>query len=135
MVHDLALEPQPHPGALPGAAAGPAGRAVTAPHSATAALSHTSNTAGLAAAEIADPIPARDWRHEAKRPRRMGLCSEVADDGENPEDHPALARSYVRGRAFVSACRLPGKFLSAALNLFSIRPDKIIAWDIASLGE
>jgi hypothetical protein len=27
------------------------------------------------------------------------------------------------------------KFLSAALNLFSFRPDKIIAWDIASLGE
>ena len=114
MVHDLALEPQPHPGALSGAAAGPAGRAVTAPHSATAALSHTSNTAGLAAAEIGNPTPARDWRHEAKRPRRMG---------------------YIRGKAFVSACRLPGKFLSAALNLFSIRPDKIIAWDIASLGE
>ena len=31
MVHDLALEPQPHPGALSGAAAGPAGRAVAAP--------------------------------------------------------------------------------------------------------
>ena len=99
MVHDLALEPQPHPGALSGAAAGPAGRAVATPHSATAALSHTSNTAGLAAAS------------------------------------PALARSYVRGEAFVSACRLPGKFLSAALNLFHSAPDKIIAWDIASLGE
>jgi hypothetical protein len=99
MVHDLALEPQPLPGALSGAAAGPAGRAVTAPHSATAAISYTSNTAGLAAAA------------------------------------PALARSYVRGEASASACRLPGEFPSAALNLFHSAPDKTIAWDIASLGE
>jgi len=48
----------------------------------------------------------------------MGLCSEVADDGENLEDHPVLAGSYVRRKASVSACILPGKYLSAALNLF-----------------
>jgi hypothetical protein len=65
----------------------------------------------------------------------MGLCSEVADGGENLEDHPALASSYVRGKASVSARRLPGKFLSAALNLFHSAPDKTVAWDIASLGE
>jgi hypothetical protein len=40
-VVDPAFEPQPHPGAPSGAAAGPAGRAaVTAPHSGTAALSN-----------------------------------------------------------------------------------------------
>ena len=36
---------------------------------------------------------------KAKRPRRMGLCSEVADGGENLEDHPALASRYVRRKA------------------------------------
>ena len=30
---------------------------------------------------------------------------------------------------------LPATVLSAALNLLSFRPDKIVAWDIASLGE
>src|SRR4051794_33122474 len=36
----MALEPQPHPGALAGAAAGPTGRAVATPYAAAAALSH-----------------------------------------------------------------------------------------------
>ena len=109
-VLDLALEPQPHPGAFPAAAAGPARRAaVTAPHSVKAALS---NARGIAAARevTADLISAslaRDWRREAKRPRRIGLCSEVADDGENLEDHPALATSYVRREAPVSVVPTP----------------------------
>jgi hypothetical protein len=38
--HPMALEPQPHPGALAAAAAGPAGRAVETPSAAAAALSH-----------------------------------------------------------------------------------------------
>jgi hypothetical protein len=58
-----------------------------------------------ATADLISATTARDWRCKAKRPRRMGLCSEVADDGENPEDHPALASSYVRRKAVVSACQ------------------------------
>jgi hypothetical protein len=41
----------------------------------------------------------------------MGPCSEVADDGENLEDHPALASRYVRRIAAVSARKSPGKFV------------------------
>ena len=33
----------------------------------------------------------------------MGLCSEVADDGENLRDHPVLATRYVARKARVSA--------------------------------
>jgi hypothetical protein len=42
---------------------------------------------------------------EAERPRRMGLCSEVADDGGNLEDHPALANRYVRGKSSFQRAR------------------------------
>ena len=81
----MAPEPQPHAGALAAAAAGPTGRAVQAPHAAAAAaLSH------------APGIDAGRSTRIAKRPRRMGLRGEVADGGENLEDHPALASRYVR---------------------------------------
>jgi len=67
-------------------------------------------------------LPSWPWRESqtvaigphAKRPRRMGQCSEVADDGENLEDHPALASRYVRRKAPVSACKSPGKIVSGA---------------------
>ena len=54
----------------------------------------------------------------AKRPRRMGLCSEVADDGENLEDHPALATRYVRRKAPFQHANCPANSSRAALNLF-----------------
>lgn len=120
----MALEPQPHPGALAGAAAGPAGRAVETPYAAAAALSDApgvgrANPSGGIARGAHGGIATRcDRRHQAKRPRRMGLCSEVADGGENLEDHPALASRYVRRKAPVSACKLAGEFISDALNLF-----------------
>ena len=47
-----------------------------------------------------------------KRPRRMGPCSEVADGGENLEDHPALASRYVCGKAPFQRANCPGKFVS-----------------------
>jgi hypothetical protein len=47
----------------------------------------------------------------------MGLCSEVADGGENLEDHPALANRYVCRTAPVSAGKCHAKFVSGALNL------------------
>ena len=54
----------------------------------------------------------------AKRPRRMGLCSEVADGGENLEDHPALATRYVRRKAPFQRANCPASWSRAALNLF-----------------
>ena len=60
-----------------------------------------------------------------KRPRRMGLCSEVADGGENLEDHPALASRYVCGKARFSAQIAPANS-SRAVEPFSFRPDKIL---------
>ena len=48
----------------------------------------------------------------------MGLCSEVADDGGNLEDHPALASRYVRRKAPFQRANCPGKFVSDPLNLF-----------------
>lgn len=125
----MASEPEPHPGAFPGAAAGPAGRAVVAPpHSAAAALSNAPGIkAGTPSGALARPrrkIAAENRalacgrRRTAKRPRRMGLCSEVADDGENLEDHPALASSYVRCKAPVSARKSSTNSFEAALNLF-----------------
>lgn len=54
----MASEPEPHPGAFPGAAAGPAGRAVVAPpHSAAAALSNASGIikAGMPSDAVARP--------------------------------------------------------------------------------
>ena len=54
----------------------------------------------------------------AKRPRRMGLCSEVADGGENLEDHPRPREQIRLPQGPVSACKLPCKFAPGALNLF-----------------
>jgi hypothetical protein len=48
----------------------------------------------------------------AKRPRRMGLRGEVADGGENLEDHPALASRYVSRKVPFQRTNS-----SAALNL------------------
>jgi hypothetical protein len=114
----LSLSRTPEPSR--GAAAGPAGRAVETPYAAAAALS---DAPGIGRANPSCGIPRGiatrcDRRHQAKRPRRMGLCSEVADGGENLEDHPALASRYVRRKAPVSACKLAGEFISDALNLF-----------------
>jgi hypothetical protein len=112
----MALEPQPHPGALAGAAAGPAGRAVETPYAAAAALS---DAPGIGRANPLGGIAAHcDRRHQAKRPRRMGLCSEVADGGENLEDHPRPREQIRPPQSPVSACKLPGEFVSDALNLF-----------------
>jgi hypothetical protein len=56
----------------------------------------------------------------------MGLCSEVADGGENLEDHPALASRYVCRKAFVSARKLPRQIRLEPVEPFSFRPDKIL---------
>ena len=53
----------------------------------------------------------------AQRPRRMGLCSEVAGGGGNLEDHPALANRYVCRKSPFQRANCPAKFASGALNL------------------
>jgi hypothetical protein len=99
----VAVEPQPGSGALAGAAAGPAGRAaIETPYAAKAALS---DAPGIGAGP-----------RGAKRPRRMGLCSEVADGGENLEDHPRPPEQIRLPQGPVSACKIR-KFVSGALNL------------------
>ena len=91
----MAVEPQPDSGTLAGAATGPAGRAIETTPAAKAALS---NAPGISAGRrppckrVAIPhnlqrLMSRAAR-PAKRPRRMGLCGEVADGGENLEDRP-----------------------------------------------
>jgi len=94
----MAAEPQPHAGALAGAATGPAGRTVQTPHAAAAAaLSHTPGIDdGRSTSRVAFRNLPGLAGAIAKRPRRMGLRGEVADGGENLEDHPALASRYVR---------------------------------------
>lgn len=47
----------------------------------------------------------------------MGLCSEVADGGENLEDHPTLANRYVHCNDPFQQASRPAKFVSGALNL------------------
>ena len=71
----------------------------------------------------------------AKRPRRMGRCSEVADDGENLEDHPALATRYVRRKAPFQHANCPANWSRAALNLFSFGPDKILPGTLHHSGN
>ena len=68
----------------------------------------------------------------AKRPRRMGQCSEVADDGENLEDHPRPRDQIRPPQDPVSACKLLGR---SRVEPFSFGPRQNLAWDIASLGE
>jgi hypothetical protein len=108
-----ALEPQPHPGALAGAAAGPAGPALQTPYAAAAALS---NAPRIGAGSSGLSLQARVA--PAKRPRRMGLCSEVADGGENLEDQPRPREQIRLSQGPVSARKLLGKFAPSALNLF-----------------
>ena len=85
----------------------------------------------LPAFAIPPPDPTRLRRawppRSAKRPRRMGLCSEVADGGENLEDHPALASRYVCRKAPVSACKLlPRQIRPGPVEPFSFHADKIL---------
>ena len=55
----------------------------------------------------------------------MGLCSEVADDGDDLEDYPALAIRYVRGKSSFQRGNRPANFQSA-LNLFDVRQTKFL---------
>ena len=65
----------------------------------------------------------------------MGRCSEVADDGENLEDHPR-PRDQIRPlQRPVSACKLPGKLVSGGVEPFSFGPDKILPGTLHHSGN
>jgi hypothetical protein len=65
----------------------------------------------------------------------MGLCSEVADDGENLEDHPVLSEQLRPQQGVRFSAEFVAKFEPFRVEPFSRLPDKILAWDIVSLGE
>ena len=65
----------------------------------------------------------------------MGLCSEVADDGENLEDHPRPRDQIRPPQDPVSACKLPGKLVSGGVEPFSFGPDKILPGTLHHSGN
>src|SRR6185295_12489060 len=77
-----ALEPQPHPGALAGAAAGPAGRAVETPYAAAAALS---NTPGIGAGSPPAAVLRGPWRGNS-------LPAAIGDVSQTTPPHGAMQR-------------------------------------------
>jgi len=98
----VALEPWPHAGAVPAAAAGPAWRAVAAAHSATAALSD----APAIAAEIANPTQARVWRTKPNDPAAWGYAARSPMTGKIWRTTPSsLAATSAAGPPFQPAYR------------------------------
>jgi hypothetical protein len=118
----MALEPQPHPGSLAGAAAGPAGRAVETPYAAAAALSHAP---GIGAGNPSGGIP-RGAQH--RNPLRSATSSQTTPPHgamqrgrrwRGKSGGPPRPREQIRPpQSPVSACKLAGEFVSDALNLF-----------------
>jgi hypothetical protein len=72
---------------------------------------------GPCSGRLAPAWQERSGPRPAQRPRRMGLCSEVAGGGGNLEDHPALANRYVCRKSPFQQANCPAKFASGALNL------------------
>ena len=89
-----ALEPQPDPGALAGAAAGPAGRAIETPYAATAALSNASGIGPVSACKL----PGKSSRVALNLfPSRQdkilpGTLHHSGNRPAPPSDHTPLAR-------------------------------------------
>ena len=136
----MAVEPRPDAGALTGAAAGPAGRAVETPYATIAAA--LSRASGIGAGNPGGP-PCRamagietrcDQRRPAKRPRRMGLCSEVADGGKIWRTTPPSRSdtSAARPRFSVQIARQVG---SGGVEPFSFGPDKILPGTLHHSGN
>ena len=89
-----ALEPQPDPGALAGAAAGPAGRAIETPYAATAALSNASGIGPVSSCKL----PGKSSRVALNLfPSRQdkilpGTLHHSGNRPAPPSDHTPLAR-------------------------------------------
>ena len=119
----MALEPQPHPGALAGAAAGPAGRAVETPYAAAAALS---NAPGIGAAN--PPAAALRAMAGNRNPLRSATSSQTTPPHgamqrgrrrRGKSGGPPRPREQIRPpQGPVSARASPGNSSRAALNLF-----------------
>ena len=110
-------EPQPHGGALAAAAAGPAGSAVETPYAAAAAASDAPRIEIIGPAIEAET--ALPFSAPAKRPRRMGQCSEVADGGGIWRTDTFAARPRFSGQ-------MARQFVSGRVEPFSLSPDKTL---------
>jgi hypothetical protein len=99
---------QPSPGAPEGAGTPPAGLSVQAPHPAAA----TNAIAVAVERQLLAKVPAPE------RPRRMGLCGEVADDGGKSGGPPRPRWQIRKPRGLVSSSAIPAKFVRRRLNLF-----------------
>jgi hypothetical protein len=106
----VAAEPQPGSGALAGAAAGPAGRAIETPYAAKAAISNAPGI-GAGPAEPNDPPHGAMQRGRRRRGKSGGP--------PRPPEQIRLPQGPV------SACKIP-KFVSGGVEPFSLRPDKIL---------
>jgi hypothetical protein len=116
----MAREPQPRSGALAGAAAGPAGRAVENPYAAAAALS---NAPGIGAAGSSRPRSSRrPFPASAGRPSQTTPPHGAMQRGRrrrgNLEDHPRPREQIRLPQGPVSACKLPREIRLGPLNLF-----------------
>ena len=135
----MAVEPQPHPGALAGAAAGPAGRAVETPYAAAAALSHAP---GIGAGNR-PAAPCGPWRQS--QPAAIGRASQTTPPHgamqrgrrrRGKSGGPPRPREQIRPpQGPVSACKLPGKLVSGGVEPFSFRPDKILPGTLHHSGN
>ena len=120
----MAVEPQPDPGALTGAAAGPAGRAaVETPYAAATALSHAPGigAGNRRACRLAGPWrqskPASIGGAQPNDPAAWGYAARSPTAGKS--GGPPRHRDQIRSpQSPVSAGKLPGKLVPAALNLF-----------------
>ena len=120
----MAVEPRPDPGALTGAAAGPAGRAVETPYATIAAA--LSRASGIGAGNPGGPPCRATWRQskpaaisgaQPNDPAAWGYAARSPTAGKS--GGPPRHRDQIRPpQGPVSACKLPGKLVRAALNLF-----------------
>ena len=128
----MALEPQPHPGALAGAAAGPAGRAVETPYAAAAALS---DAPGIGAGIPSGGTPRGahggiatrcDQRHQAQRPRCMGLMQRGRRWRGKSGGPPPPSRADTSAAKSRFSVQIGRRIRLGRVEPFSLPPDKTL---------
>ena len=125
----MAPEPQPYPGALAGAAAGPSGRAVETPYAAAAALSNAPGIGAgnrLAALRAIAGIAPRCNRLRASQttPPHGAMQRGRRRRGKSGGPPPALPSRYVCRKAPFQHAKYANS--SRGIEPFSYRPDKIL---------
>ena len=135
----MAVEPQSHPGALAGAAAGPARRAVETPYAAAAALSHApgigaGNRPAAALRAMAEIATRCNRRREPNDPAAWGYAARSPMTGKiwrtTPPSRPDT--SAARPRFSMQIAR---QLVSGGVEPFSFRPDKILPGTLHHSGN